>query len=259
MSGEWIKLELSTLDKPEILRMARILSIDKDAVLGKVSRIWAWFDKNSVDGNVDGVVSTDVDQIAFQIGFAKAMREVHWLDYDDDEQWVSLPNFDRHNGETAKKRALKNNRQAKWRHKKDGIVDTELSTNSSTREEKRREDTNNTDTNVSVADKNNLVDPCPHQSIIDLYHQILPMGLQVRVWNGTRASHLKARWREDAKRQSLEYWERLFNYVAESPFLTGKVHDAKRHPFEITLEWIVSPNNFAKIIEGFYHRGAHAA
>ena len=48
MAGEWIKIERSTMDKPEILRVARILGIDKDAVLGKLIRLWAWFDAVSV-------------------------------------------------------------------------------------------------------------------------------------------------------------------------------------------------------------------
>ena len=37
-------------------------------------------------------------------------------------------------------------------------------------------------------------DPCPHQAIIDLYHQTLPTGRQVRIWNETRKAKLRARW-----------------------------------------------------------------
>lgn len=104
----------------------------------------------------------------------------------------------------------------------------------------------------------NAADPCPHQEIIDLYHRLLPMGRQVRVWGDARKRKLRARWREEPKRQNLEWWERFFAYIAGSPFLTGKVHDAKRQPFEIGLDWIVAPENFAKIIEGKYHPGAAA-
>jgi hypothetical protein len=135
MAGEWLKLELATPDKPEIIKAARILGIDKDAVLGKLVRVWAWFDRNSVDGVVDGIVEADIDALAFQSGFAAALKQVHWMDFDNEKQWVSLVNFDRHNGDTAKQRALKNQRQAKWRA---GKVDAEVSTETSTREEKRR-------------------------------------------------------------------------------------------------------------------------
>lgn len=138
MAGEWIKVELSTADKPEILRMARLLSIDKDAVFGKLIRLWAWFDKNSVDGVVDGVVDADVDSLCHQKGFTVALVSVGWLVVDKDAERVTIPKFDRHNGESAKKRILKNERQSRWRQNKEQNVDAPVSTQASTREEKRR-------------------------------------------------------------------------------------------------------------------------
>lgn len=147
MAGEWLKLELSTPDKPELLKLSRITQLHKDAVLGKLIRIWAWFDRNSVDGHVDGVVAADIDELALHDGFSIALKQVNWMDFSDSEQWVKLMNFDRHNGETAKTRALKTKRQEKWRANKDANVDyetsTQTSTTASTREEKRREDINN--------------------------------------------------------------------------------------------------------------------
>lgn len=99
--------------------------------------------------------------------------------------------------------------------------------------------------------------PCPHQQIIDLYHQILPMGTQVRVWNDARTKSLQARWREDPKRQSLGWWEKFFTYIAESEFLTGQTPAASgRDPFVVSLDWLINPQNFAKSVEGKYHRSA---
>lgn len=96
---------------------------------------------------------------------------------------------------------------------------------------------------------------CPHQEIIDLYHEILPMGTQVRVWNSARSKSLQARWREDPKRQDLDWWRRFFEYIAESEFLTGRTQPAPgRDPFVVSLDWLVAPKNFAKVIEGRYHR-----
>lgn len=99
----------------------------------------------------------------------------------------------------------------------------------------------------------NAADHCPHQAIIDLYHRILPTGRQVRIWTPTREAKLRGRWREDEKRQSLEWWEKLFSYIAGSDFLTGKKHTPGRPPFELDLEWIITPANLVKIIEGKYH------
>ena len=103
------------------------------------------------------------------------------------------------------------------------------------------------------ADAADPPDPCPHQEIVALYHAALPTNPAVKVWNGTRASNLRARWREDSKRQSLDYWQRFFAHVAASPFLTGRVVDRNGRPFLPGLDWLVLPTNFAKVIEGRYH------
>ncbi|MDO9227454.1 MAG: helix-turn-helix domain-containing protein [Pseudomonadota bacterium] len=64
---------------------------------------------------------------------------------------------------------------------------------------------------------------CPHQEIIGAYHDALPTSPRIRDWTPNRAALLRARWNEDQARQNLDYWKRLFAYVAESDFLTGKV------------------------------------
>lgn len=104
--------------------------------------------------------------------------------------------------------------------------------------------------NLSVS-----IPTCPHHQIISLYHQHLPMGRQVRqgLWNGTRAKHLQARWREAKERQNLEWWDDFFEHCAKSAFLTGKVAPkAGRTPFSVSLDWLIEPGNFVKVVEGAY-------
>lgn len=104
--------------------------------------------------------------------------------------------------------------------------------------------------------------PCPHQQILDLYHELLPELPCMKVWNGTRQQHLAARWRERWKSKSystqaegLAYFRRLFEYIGrECDWLMGRVQGREGKPFLATLAWIVSPGNFAKIIEGNYAR-----
>lgn len=99
--------------------------------------------------------------------------------------------------------------------------------------------------------------PCPHQAIIALYHETLPELRRVRVWNTTRQGMLAKRWREDPERQALDWWRDLFGYVRQSNWLMGREQGRDGRPFDCDLEWIISPKNLAKILEGKYEsRGA---
>jgi uncharacterized protein YdaU (DUF1376 family) len=88
---------------------------------------------------------------------------------------------------------------------------------------------------------------CPHEEIISLYHEHLSELPSVKVWNEKRKSALQSRWREDKKRQSLDYWKRFFVYVSQSDFLCGR-----SGTFKASLEWLVNSGNFVKVIEGNY-------
>lgn len=103
MAGDWIKIEHALLDKPEVVQMASKLGIDQDAVTGKMLRLWVWADQQSANGNALTVTETFLDRVTFATGFAQALRSVGWLAGEDGN--LSLPNFERHNGKTAKTRA----------------------------------------------------------------------------------------------------------------------------------------------------------
>jgi len=115
MAGDWIKFELATLDKSEVVRMAARLGIDQDAVTGKLLRVWAWADQNTIDGNAVSVTSAFLDRLTVCPGFAKAMQEAGWLE--GDELDFTFPNFERHNGITGKKRSETNRRVTNHRAK----------------------------------------------------------------------------------------------------------------------------------------------
>lgn len=138
MAGDWIKMEHATLDKPEILELSELLTVSQGDALLYCARFWVWLDQQSRDGRRLRVSKSSLDSLMKCSGFANAMIFVKWLEESDGV--LSIPNFDSHNGETAKKRALKNKRQSRWRENNvDETVDTSASTNASTREEKRRE------------------------------------------------------------------------------------------------------------------------
>lgn len=119
----WIKVEDTTPDKPEVIGIADILGIDQDAAFGKLVRIWIWADQQTYNGNAGGngvsVTRAFLDRCACVTGFANAMVKVGWLLLNDDGSLI-FPNFDRHNGETAKQRALASKRVAIHRAKSNG-------------------------------------------------------------------------------------------------------------------------------------------
>lgn len=126
-------------------------------------------------------------------------------------------------------------------------------TNPARGEERRLEENiTSIDTNVSIVGNENQIPDVPHQKIILLYSQHLPMGIQPKTWDGARAQALKTRWRESKKRQDLAWWDRFFAYIAKSDFLTGRVTPKDRKPFEIDLPWILKKENFDKIMDGKY-------
>ena len=89
----------------------------------------------------------------------------------------------------------------------------------------------------------------PHKEIIALYHEVLPECARVVKWTKQRQGLLRARWKEEPKRQNLEWWRGYFEYVRESKFLMGDNGD-----FQANLEWLIRPSNLLKVIEGQYHR-----
>ncbi|HHC8921408.1 TPA: hypothetical protein ACN3MR_002876 [Stenotrophomonas maltophilia] len=107
---------------------------------------------------------------------------------------------------------------------------------------------------VKPKPKKNGPPPCPHLEIVDLFHEVLPELPEVRTWEGTRRNKLAARWKADPSRQSIEWWRQFFLTVRKSGWLMGKVNGHDGTPFKCTLEWLVSPENFAKVIEDFYTR-----
>ena len=148
MAGDWIKLEKCSPNKPEVMRLARMWGVPQDQAFGALMRFWIWIDDACVDGRVDGVASHEVDDMMHFPGFAAGLKAVGWLHVDEEKPSLSIPNFGKHNEETSKKRALRNARQARWRSNSvdvrvDGHVDATPSTKASTREEKKREEIDN--------------------------------------------------------------------------------------------------------------------
>lgn len=91
------------------------LGIDVDAAFGKLVRFWIWCDIQSISGNALGVTKTFLDRLVHQPGFSDALIKAGWLQVRSGS--LEVPHFDRHNGQTAKARAVTNRRVSKHRVK----------------------------------------------------------------------------------------------------------------------------------------------
>jgi len=125
---------------PAVFEMAAELGQDELSVVGRLWKVWSWADQHCVDGNAVGVTGVTLDRIVGVTGFAAALRKVGWLQ--GEEGMLVFPHFERHNGQTAKKRGLTAARVAKFRNAR-GVTDA-LS-------EKRRVEKNKTPSPAAVA------------------------------------------------------------------------------------------------------------
>lgn len=144
MAGDWIKFEITTPDKPEVWSIAQELNIDPDAAVGKLLRVWSWFDQHTEEGNAPSVTKMLLDRIVGVTGFCDAVIKAGWMIEDDSS--ISLSNFSVHNGKTAKNRAVTAKRVASHKERKRSGNDTGNAATVTTplpKEEKRREDINN--------------------------------------------------------------------------------------------------------------------
>lgn len=137
----WLKFDTATPEKPEVMAIAIALGFDDpDLVVGKLLKVWRWFDQHTVEGNANGVTAALLDRMIGVPGMCAAMASVGWLVVS--ETGLELPNFERHNGKTAKDRALTAQRVAKAKTKAKSNEQGNASTVTAPlpREEKRREE-----------------------------------------------------------------------------------------------------------------------
>jgi hypothetical protein len=116
MAGDWIKVEMETPDKPEIGFIARTCRVTTAEAFEAWFRLWCWFDRQTENGEVQFFTSDDADRIARMPGIGNAIstdQGCGWVTFH--ARGATIVNWDRHNGNNAKKRALTNRRVSKWR------------------------------------------------------------------------------------------------------------------------------------------------
>jgi hypothetical protein len=159
MAGDWLKWQKGLAKKPEVMQLAAILNRSRHEMAGLLMELWEWADDNVVfdvrvlsgsePDTCPGVVRLGadakhlLDAVSDVTGLADAMMRVGWLTIDGES--LVFPNFGRHNGKSAKARALDTSRKKSARAN-DGKPVRQMSGSkpdkNRTREEKRREENN---------------------------------------------------------------------------------------------------------------------
>lgn len=106
-------------EEQEVFQIANELGIERDLVVGKLHRMWGYADEHTTRGRIaqNNLRESDLDAIVSRAGFVRAMKNAGWL-LEKDGYWI-FPKFNKHNGVTAKQRALNSERQRRRRCRAD--------------------------------------------------------------------------------------------------------------------------------------------
>lgn len=172
MAGDWIKWSVGLCRKPEVQRLAVALGVSREVAVCRLMEFWEWCDANIPDSAVrddgtafvklspqDGDNLSFVDAVVCTPNFAASLSSVDWIRFRAGQ--IEIPNFGRHNGETAKTRARNAKNQDRKRQSKNSVTKMSPRDGDKTvtreREEKRRE-------SISIHDRSDIVIPEKMQS-----------------------------------------------------------------------------------------------
>jgi hypothetical protein len=110
----WIKMRVDLHTDPRVVRIQCALraagvsmscssSAMRCAIIGALHRVWSIADTHTEDGVLTGYSLEVIDDLVGIDGFASAMMSIGWLADGPKGLWV--PDFDKHNGQSAKRRA----------------------------------------------------------------------------------------------------------------------------------------------------------
>jgi hypothetical protein len=146
VADDWIKVRSALPTDGRVKVVSRTCHATTVTVFGALVTLWCLGDTHANDeGLLHGYTAEDIDALVGIPGFCDALP-ADWIDISG--EWVKLPDYQEHNGTTAKARA-----QATKRKRRERTVTLESRSHrdtSVTREEKRREEKKEQKTAPSV-------------------------------------------------------------------------------------------------------------
>ena len=112
---------------------------------------------------------------------------------------------------------------------------------------------NSSDSQANTSTVSAKITKKQQESIIELYHEMLPELSTVLVnrWHGSKhATALANRWKEDPQFRSKTFWTKFFNTVRQNSWWMGLPDPVSQQSWKkCNLAWLVNRTNFDKVMQ----------
>jgi hypothetical protein len=139
MAGDWIKMRLDLVEDPAVIYLADQTNLPEPCIVGYLHTLWAWMSRQSDDGTVTGVTLSALARIMRHEQLPALLVQVGWLATEEDGPLpvLRVPNWERHNSQSAKQRGLTAIRMAAHRAQTRDAASVTRPSPEKRREEKR--------------------------------------------------------------------------------------------------------------------------
>jgi len=121
MAAEWFPVDVSLDTKPEVQELVDLTGEPVEVIVFRLLKLWGWVQLNTADGRFRSTPARLGRICGGEASFWEAVASVGWIVFDGET--AQIPKWEERFGGAAKRRALKNRRQDKWRRTGGADVD----------------------------------------------------------------------------------------------------------------------------------------
>jgi hypothetical protein len=121
MAAEWFPVDVSLDTKPEVQELVDLTGEPVEVIVFRLLKLWGWVQLNTADGRFRSTPARLGRICGGEAAFWEAVAAVGWIVFDGET--AQIPKWEERFGGAAKRRALKNRRQDKWRRTGGAPVD----------------------------------------------------------------------------------------------------------------------------------------
>lgn len=168
------------------------------------------------------------------------------------EDVITIPNWEKHQNIDGMERIREQNRirNAKYRERQNEMTERDVTVTS--RDTSRMTSRDGTERRIKNKDKEykekeyKEKEKPPYGEIVQMYKELCPDLVEVKVLTDTRKGYINERWKE----HGMEGIRKMLTKAGESDFLKGENDSG----WVADFSWIMRPENFAKVLEGKYDK-----